>query len=158
LPLFRPTGTRTQGASFLEDLQGAQVGLAALDASAHGLPASAKLRALQDLEYASAAALAHSATKPVSGLGRLGRWTARRKLRKLLATLGLSRDDAAISDFVAAVRLESALRPFRARIESVSSILFGKVADRGVPPSLLTTLAKEIYKVLARVQHLVKAI
>ena len=44
----------------LADLHDASVGLAVLDASAHGLPPSAKLRALQDVEFASAATLAGS--------------------------------------------------------------------------------------------------
>jgi hypothetical protein len=160
LPLFRPRGTRTQGASILEDLQSAQAGLASLDASGHGLPAAAKLRALPDAEYADAAALAQSATRRVSGLGRLspGRWIARKKLRKLLTTLGLPKDDAAMSNFAAAARLENTLRPLRARVENASRILFGKVADRGVPPSRLAKLAKDIHNLLARAQHLVEAI
>jgi primosomal replication protein N'' len=160
LPLFRTSDTRTQCASILEDLRGAQAGLTALDASAHGLPASAKLRALTDAEYAKAATLTHSATRQVSGLGRLspGRWISRRKLRKLLTTLGLATDDETINNFAAAARLESVLRPLRIVVENAARILFGEVADRGVPPSHLATLAKEIHNLLARVHHLVDAI
>jgi primosomal replication protein N'' len=86
LPFFRLSGDRTKGASILVDLEDAGIGLATLDASAHGLPASAKLRALPDGEFALVAVIIGSALKRTAGLKRLSpaRWLARRKLRKLL--------------------------------------------------------------------------
>jgi len=158
--LFRPSGVKTKASSILADLFDAHAGLAALDASAHGLPASAKLWSLQDAEFAAAEALARSATRPAAGLRRFSpaRWNARRKLRRFLVVLGLPDDDLAIDSFAGAARLESAVRPLRGRVESVSETLFGKVPDRGMPPARTAALAKDIHNLLARVQRLVEAI
>ena len=160
LTLFRPSGVKTRGSSILSDLQDARAGLSALEASAHELPASSKLQALHDAEFAAAAVLASSATRPIAGLRRLSpaRWIARRKLRKLLTTLGLSDDSPAMAEFAAAARLESAVRPLRALIENASRALFGKVADRSAPPARMATLAKDIHNLFANVQRLVEAI
>lgn len=160
LPLFRPSGAITKGTSILTDLKDASARLIVLDATAHGLPASAKLRTLQDAEFGTTAALAASATRRAVGLSRLNpaRWLARRKLRKLLSALGLPKDETAMRDFAAAARLESALRPLRMRVESVSRLLFGKAADPGVIPESLAALANNIHNLLARVQGIVGAI
>ena len=136
LPLFRPSGGATKGASILADLRDANARLAALDASAHGFPASMKLRALQDAEFDQAAALAISATRPAAGLRRLSpaRWFARKKLRKFLFRLGLPRDGSGMANFASAARLESELRPLRARVEAASRPMFGKVPMRARLP------------------------
>jgi hypothetical protein len=160
LPLFRPSGGAPKGASMLANLQDASARLAALEASAHGLSASTKLRALQGAEFGSATAFAVSATRPAVGLRRLSpaRWLARKKLRKLLFRMGLPKDGPGMANFASAARLESVLRPLRLRVEVASRALFGKVADAGVPPARLATLANDLHAVLARVQRLVETI
>lgn len=160
LPFFRPSGDATRGSSMLADLPNASVDLSVLDASAHGLPASTKLRALKDEEFVPAAVLAASVTRPAAGLRRLSpaRWLARKKLRKFLFGMGLPKDQDGIGNFASAARLESALRPLRTRVETASKAMFGKAADRGIPPARLATLAKDLHTLLARVQGLVRAI
>lgn len=158
LPFFRPTSGTLSGVSTLADLQDASVSLNMLDVSAHGLPASEKLRVVRDAELDTAAALAELATKPVSGLRRLSpaRWFARKKLRRLLSSLGLSKDVSGMIDFAAAAQLESELRPLRQRVETASTAMFGKVADSATPPARLAKLAMDLHALLTKVQHLVQ--
>ncbi len=160
LTLFRPPGGTTKAGSMVEDLQDAWAGLGSLDASVHGLPASAKLRALQGAEFSLTVALAESAMRSAVGLGRLSpvRWLARRRLRKLLSGMGLPNDEIAMGNFAAAARLERALRPLRIRVETAWRTLFGTTIDAGMSPANLATLAKDIYSYLPRVQQLVKTI
>jgi primosomal replication protein N'' len=158
LPLFRPFGGATRGASILADLPDARASLVALDASAHGLPASTKLRALPDVEFGQAASLAISATKSAVGWRRFGRWVGRKKLRKLMFRMGLPKDGTGMVNFASAVRLEGILRPLRARVEAASRPMFGKVPDADVSPAQLAGLAKNLHTLLAKILQLVDAI
>ena len=160
LPLFRPSTSTSKGASMVAKLLDSSVALAALDGSAHALPASAKLRAFEDKEMAAAAVLAEFVTRPIFGIRRLNpaRWFARKRLRKLLSDAGLPKDGPAMADFKAAACLESALRPLRHRVEAAAATLFGKAPDGGLPPARLSALAKDLHTILARIQRLVSLI
>jgi len=155
LPLFRVSGKQ-----MLADLENVRNDLAALDASAHGLVASAKLRVMPDGEFVSVTKLLGSAAKQTAGLKRLSlrRWIARRKLRKLLNKMGLPKDESAMANFVAAVRLEAALRPLRYRVGKASKAMFGKVVVAEVAPAGLTLLANNLHVLLAKVQRIVATI
>jgi hypothetical protein len=156
LPLFRSLGGATRGASMLADLQDASINM--LDASARDLPASPKLRAIEDAEFASAVALVESAMRPSAGLRRLSpkRWFARKRLRKLLSSMALPKDGLGMADFAAATQLESEVRPLRHRVEAASRTMFGKGPDPAWPIARLAILATDLHALLARVQTLVQ--
>jgi primosomal replication protein N'' len=160
IPFFRVSGDRTKGALMLAELEGVGNRLTALDASAHGFPVSAKLRALSDHEFASAAVLIGSSMKTMVGLKWLNpsRWLARRRLRKLLDKMGLPKDQTGMAAFSAAVKLEVVLRPLRIRVGEASGAMFGKVPESEVAPERLAALARNLRELLARVQHIVAAV
>ena len=161
LPFFRVSGDDpTKGPSMLAELEYVGTELAALDASPHSLPISAKVRALPDGEFASAAVLAGSALKQTAGLERLSpiRWLARRRLRRLLYKMGLPKNWSEIDTFAAAVRLEAVLRPLRQRLGKASKEMLGKTAGPDATPARLAALANDLHTLLARVQRIVAAI
>jgi hypothetical protein len=160
LPFFRPVGGVTKGSGMIANLKEAAAGLLTLDASVHGVPASAKLRALSDGDLERAAALAASVTEQTAEQGWLNPmpWLRRRKLRKLLSRMGLQKDDAGIKLFAAASRLEVMLRPLRQIVNTASKDMFDKVADPGSAPARLAALARNLEVILSRVQALVAAI
>ena len=131
LSLFRPSADASEGASMLSQLHDTHVALAALEGSAHRLPASAKLCAFANDQITIAAALAEIAIRPAAGLRRISpaRWLARKRLRKILSNTGLPGEDPRIADFAAAMRLEIALRPLRGLVGAVAVTLFGKSLD-----------------------------
>jgi primosomal replication protein N'' len=160
LPFFRPAGGATKGSAMLANLKDATPVLLALDASVHGLPASAKLRALTDGDFDRAAALAASVTAQAAEQGWLNPlpWLRRRKLRKLLSRMGLPKEEAGMRVFAVASRLEVTLRPLRQSVNAVSTDMFGGVADADMAPARLAGLAKNLDLLLSSVQGLVAAI
>jgi hypothetical protein len=160
LPLFRGVGGQTIGDPMLADLESAGIDLAALDASAHSLGASAKLRMMPDAEFVSTTLLLGAAAKQTASTMRLSlrRWVARRKLRKLLNKMELPKDEVGMANFVAAVRLEAALRPLRYRVGQASKTMFGKVVVAEVAPAGLILLANNLHVLLARVQRIAATI
>jgi primosomal replication protein N'' len=159
LPFFRTFGDDpTKGPSMLAELEYVGIELAALDASAHGLPVSLKLRALSDSEFA--AVLTGSTLKQAAFIERLSptRWLARRKLRRLLYKMNLPKIEFGKASFDAAVRLEAALRPLRRRLGNVSQTMLGRMASDEVTPARLIVLADDLHALLAKVQLLVAAI
>jgi primosomal replication protein N'' len=158
LPLFRPSGGATRGASMLAELKDASTALAMLDASVHSSSASTKLRALQDVDFDRVARLAQSATKPATGLRRLSpkRWLARKGLQKVLSHMAMPKGAPGMAVFAVAARLESEVRPLRRRVEAASRTMFGQVADPHSPPTRLATLATNLHAFLTRVQYLVE--
>jgi primosomal replication protein N'' len=160
LPLFRPAGAANKGAAMLTDLEDASPALSTIDASAHGLLASTKLRMLEDRDFEHLASLAATAATPATGLRRVSpvRWFRRRKLQTRITAMGLPETDRAMGDIVVAVRLERSVRPLRLTVAAASRAMFGKVADSNLPPARLATLADSLHNLLTKTQNLVTAI
>jgi primosomal replication protein N'' len=160
LQFFRMSGNPTRGDSMLANLVAVAIELDALDASAHALQASTKVRALPDDQLAKSPILISSAFKKSTGLKRLipTRWLARRKLQKLLKKMDLPDDEPGMVRFVAAVRLELHVRPLRDRIATVSTSMFGRVTNSEESPTRLAELARTLHLLLIRTQRLARAI
>jgi hypothetical protein len=160
LPLFRPRGGSTAGATLVSDLEGAARDLRAIDASMYAPAMSAVVRSLSDDGLDRAVALAVSVVAPRSWLGRINplRWLERRRLRSLLASLHVKTTEPGISAFAAAGSLEQSIRPLRLRVNASANTLLGRTADAVLAPAKLGELAGNLHSIVARVQALVAAI
>lgn len=149
--------TSQQNTSLLTDLPQVRADLAALDSAALKAPAPTRLRALDPDLLSQAAHLSAAATRPVTGLQKLGigRWLARRRLTRFIATLLPTR--ASLEDFAQAVALENRFRALRMQVASAAAVLQESLPQDSGDAAAYARLAGTLHTRLSTVHRIVQA-
>ena len=161
LPLFRsPESDGSQGTNMLAGLVRIGRGLSALNASGHKPGISKKLVSISSEELSGLSTLVAAVVQPASGMRRINpmRWIRRRRLRSVMATIGVAPDDEGLSTFEKAIQLEIGLRPLRLKLADYFMALFNRAPEATLPPERLAVLAGNLHSIVTQVHGFVTLI
>jgi hypothetical protein len=161
LPLFRSSqGSGSRGTNMLTQLVAIEVGLSALDAS-HSRPGTSEtLISWPSEEVGKSAALVAAVVSTPAGLARINpmRLVNKRRLRTLMARMGIDYGSTDTTIFHRALVLELAIRPLRSRLAELFVALFDRAPDQMASPTVMATMATNLHSIVSRVHGLVSLI
>lgn len=161
LPLFRSSqGAGSRGTNMLSELVSIEAGLSALDASHHRSGTSETLISWPSEEVGRSATLVAAVVGTPAGLARINpmRLVYKRRLRTLMARMGIDHGTSDTTSFHRALALELGARPLRSRLAQLFMVLFDRAPDPMASPTVMATMAANLHAIVSRVHGLVSLI